>query len=50
MSFNFARFQRPGLDEDFVEYLLQEEFLDRNLHFQRLWSYYRNEVHGLEGG
>lgn len=38
------------LDEDYLDYLLQEELPDRQLAFARLWSYYRNELHGLAGG
>ena len=50
MALDFQRFQNPGLDEAYVAYLLEDEFLDRTLVFQRLWSYYRNEIHGLAGG
>jgi len=50
MGFDFARFHGPDLDESYVDYLLREEFIDRQLVFQRLWSYYRNEIHGLAGG
>jgi SPP1 Gp6-like portal protein len=50
MALDFSRFGDGALDENFIEYLFEEEFLDRVLVFQRLWSYYRNEIHGLEGG
>ena len=50
MGFDFSPFQNPGLDEDYLRYLLDNEFIDRVLAMERLWSYYRNELHGLAGG
>lgn len=50
MAWSLERFQNPGLDEAYLDFLIQDESLDRALVFQRLWSYYRNEIHGLEGG
>lgn len=50
MNFQFNRFGNPPLDAAYVEHLLNEEFLDRTLAFERLWKYYRNEIHGLDGG
>jgi hypothetical protein len=49
MAWSLERFQNPPLDEAYLDYLVQDESLDRALVFQRLWSYYRNEIHGLEG-
>jgi hypothetical protein len=42
MAFNFSRF--PGLDERYVEWLVQERALDAALHYEKLWRYYRNEM------
>ena len=50
MTWSLERFQDPGLDEAYLDFLIQDESLDRALVFQRLWSYYRNEIHGLQGG
>ncbi len=50
MGFDFGRFVNPQLEEAYVQYLLEEEMPDRLLVFQRLWSYYRNDLQGLAGG
>jgi len=34
----------PSLDEQFVDWLVNEHSLDMILHHQKLWSYYRNEM------
>ena len=50
LELDLANFGDPSLSEAFVAYLVREEAPDRTLHFDRLWSYYRNEVTGLGSG
>ena len=50
MAFDFSRFTDPPLDEEFVLHLLEDELPLRALEFQRLWSYYRNDIDGLAVG
>ncbi|MCK5270182.1 MAG: hypothetical protein KAJ46_05325, partial [Sedimentisphaerales bacterium] len=50
MAYDFSVFnendhnERQKLDEEFVVWLVNEKALDVNLHFEKLWSYYRNEM------
>ena len=44
MKLDLANFADPQLSEAFVAYLVREVAPDRALHFQRLWSYYKNEL------
>ena len=50
MKLDFTNFADAELSEAFVEYLVREEAPDRALHFQRLWSYYRNDLTPLGVG
>ncbi len=50
MAYDFSVFnendlnEQQKLDEEFVVWLVNEKALDVNLHFEKLWSYYRNEM------
>jgi hypothetical protein len=44
MAFNFSIFDSGQLDEAYVAWLVGEQGLDQVLHYERLWSYYRNEM------
>ena len=53
MGFDFTLFNREEvagrrrLDEDFVAYLVNEQSLEVVVHYEKLWSYYRNELCGM---
>ena len=51
MAFDFSVFGDGRPDEEFVEYLLQEQGMDQVLHYEKLWQYYHNEMRevSLEG-
>jgi len=44
MAFDFRVFGSGQLDEQFVEWLVAERALDMALHYEKLWSYYHNEM------
>jgi len=50
MGFDFSVFKGNGgrLDEAYVSWLVQEQAVEANLYYAKLWSYYRNEC--LETG
>jgi len=50
VKLDFTNFRDPDLSEAFVEHLVRETAPDRSLHFQRLWSYYRNDLTPLGTG
>ena len=43
MSFDFSVFQSEQLDEDFVQWMILDQGLDRLLQFARLRGYYENQ-------
>jgi len=53
MAFDFSIFNSGreqggiGLDERFVEWLVNEQSVDMILHYERLWGYYHNEMRDL---
>ena len=50
MKLDFTNFRDPDLSEAFVEHLVRETSPGRAMHFQRLWSYYRNDLTPLGEG
>ena len=44
MAFDFRVFGSGQLDEQFVDWLVAERALDMALHYEKLWSYYHNEM------
>jgi len=50
VKLDFTNFRDPDLSEAFVEHLVREVSPGRALHFQRLWSYYRNDLTPLGEG
>ena len=44
MAFDFSLFNNEALDEAFVDWLVNERAMDMFLHYEKLWSYYRNEM------
>ncbi len=45
MGFDFRRFDDADLSEAFVEWLVEERWVDINTHFGRLWEYYQNQMY-----
>jgi len=45
MGFDFRRFDDAGLSEAFVEWLVDDRWVDINTHFGRLWEYYQNQMY-----
>ena len=50
MAFDFSKFGSERLDEAYVAWLIEQRGLDQALHYERLWSYYRNEMIEAAGG
>jgi hypothetical protein len=44
MSLELDNFNDPTLDPDYVAYLVEQEAVDANVHFARLWDYFRNPL------
>ncbi|MHC5059714.1 MAG: phage portal protein [Planctomycetota bacterium] len=55
MGFDFHLFGDDNLSEAFVDWLVDEQWVDINTHFVRLWEYYQNQMYksgtvlGLDG-
>ena len=47
MGFDFHNFDSGGLSEAFVEWLVDEQWIDIASHFGKLWEYYHNQMHEL---
>ncbi|MFH1615031.1 MAG: phage portal protein [Planctomycetota bacterium] len=49
MAFDFSIFEDASLEEEFVEWLVDEESVDNHIRFGKLWNYYRNEICEISG-
>ena len=47
MAFDFSVFGSSELDEQFVDWLVNDRAIEQILHYERLWGYYRNEMREL---
>ncbi len=45
MGFDFHSFGDGNLSEAFVDWLVDEQWVDINTHFVRLWEYYQNQMY-----
>ena len=45
MGFDFSKFGDEGLQESFVEWLVDEQWVGITSHFGRLWEYYQNQMY-----
>lgn len=45
MAFDFGSFNNEALNEEFVEWLVDEQSIDIQTHFSRLWDYYQNRMY-----
>ncbi len=50
MGFDFGRFGDDGLSEAFVDWLVDEQWVDTGSHFGRLWDYYQNQMYESVAG
>jgi len=48
MAFEFAEFKNE-LNPDFVDWLVDEQWVDMQTHFGRLWDYYQNQMYSTAG-
>lgn len=49
MAFDFSKFQTDGLNPQFVDWLVDEQWVDMQAHFGRLWDYYQNPMYSTTG-
>ena len=49
MAFDFRVFDSEQLDEGFVEWLIDDQWVEISSHFDRLWNYYHNQMHEVNG-
>ena len=47
MAFDFRDFDSEYLDESFIEWLVDEQWVEIGSHFGRLWDYYHNQMFEL---
>jgi hypothetical protein len=50
MGYDFSNFSDVGFSESFVDWLVEEKWVDVNRHFGRLWEYYQNPIYGSDSG
>lgn len=49
MSFDFTDFKSDGLNADFIDWLVDEQWVNMQVHFGRLWDYYQNPMYSTTG-
>jgi len=49
MSFDFTSFNTDSFNADFVDWLVDEQWVDIQMHFGRLWDYYQNPMYSSAG-
>ena len=49
MAFDFSDFKTDSLNADFVDWLIDEQWVDMQVHFGRLWDYYQNQMYSTMG-
>ncbi len=49
MGFDLAIFQDEQLEEEFVDWLVDERSIEINKHFTGFWEYYANQMYDLRG-
>ena len=50
MGFELDIFQDPQLQSEFIEWLVDEQAIDAQSHFEKLWLYYANPKVEATGG
>ena len=49
MSFDFTNLETDSLNSTFVDWLVDEQWVDMQTHFGRLWDYYQNPMYSTTG-
>jgi len=49
MPFDFTNFNSNSLNADFVDWLIDEQWVNMQIHFGRLWDYYQNPMYSATG-
>lgn len=49
MGFDVGIFEDPQLEADYIEWLVEERWVDAQRHFAKLWDYYTNPVYEVRG-
>jgi hypothetical protein len=49
MAFDFSNFESDGLNPNFIDWLVDEQWVDMQSHFGRLWDYYQNPMYSPAG-
>ena len=49
MPFDFTNFETDSLNPDFVDWLVDEQWVNMQTHFGRLWDYYQNPMYSTTG-
>jgi hypothetical protein len=49
MGFDFGSFGDEQFSEAFVDWMVDDRWVDIGLHFGRLWNYYHNSMHDVSG-
>jgi hypothetical protein len=49
MPFDFSNFNSDSLNADFVDWLVDEQWVNMQTHFGRLWDYYQNPMYSTTG-
>ncbi|MEN6385567.1 MAG: phage portal protein [Phycisphaerales bacterium] len=45
MGFDFTNFETTGLSSNYIDWLVDEQWVDMQNHFGRLWDYYQNPMY-----
>ncbi|PKL46812.1 MAG: hypothetical protein CVV39_06685 [Planctomycetes bacterium HGW-Planctomycetes-1] len=49
MAYDFVNFETDRLNPDFIDWLVDEQWVDMQLHFGKLWDYYQNPMYSTAG-
>ena len=49
MAFDFENFETDDLNPDFIDWLVDEQWVNMQMHFGRLWDYYQNQMYSTIG-
>ena len=47
MGFDFLNFDGGNLSGDYIDWLVDDQWVDIGIHFGRLWEYYHNRMHDV---
>ena len=49
MPFDFTNFETDSINPDFIDWLVDEQWVDMQIHFGKLWDYYQNPMYSTTG-